>query len=404
MGNLSYSTELNEAVMLIRSGEHDKAFSLVENLKATSHSPIRDVHLLRGVCLISLNRIPEAYESLKQELRYFPDNGAARNLISDFTETPTPAPTTRNQNLSDSERVNEYWSKTDFTDEERNFYVFPVIRSRSSRLMFGESDATRRDWCEYWASQKYLASRMPVDKVLSICCGFGHLERSLAKMNVAKQIHGIDIATGAIEAARKRAIEENLYQLSYEVADINKLPIPEGTYDVIWANGALHHVKDLEVVIPKLYRSLKAGGTLIASEYVGPNYQQVGPRQAELINAVRHILPEELRAQTNNQEQKLFGKIYTPQPLSWFLENDPSESIRSAEVIPVLKTVFDVVDERPFLGTLLYYALDETFYRNFNPNNSRHTEILNTLFTLEENLYKAGEIRNDNALIICRKR
>jgi len=188
-----------------------------------------------------------------------------------------------------------------------------------------------------------------------------------------------------------------------QVADINSQALPEAAFDVIWANGALHHIKDLEVVIPNLYRALLPGGLLIASEYVGPNYQQPGARQAELINAVRHILPEELRQGNSDFEQRHYGKIYSPMPISWFLENDASESIRSAEVIPVLRSVFDQVEERPFLGTLLYYAFDENFYRNYNPSNPKHVEVLNSLFALEEGLFKVGEIKNDNALIICRK-
>lgn len=329
----------------------------------------------------------------------------------------------------DNSIVKDYWSKVDPSDSEKGFYCFPPIRSHSCKLIFNEFDASRRDWCEYWTVEKYLKDKIPFENALSICCGFGQIERILAKLGVAKKITGTDIAPGAIEGARKKADEENLTNIEYRVEDINKVKIAENTYDLIWANGALHHIKDLEVVIPALYKGLKPGGYLISNEYVGPNYQQIGKRQEEIINAVKHILPDNLRKKgkkyIENHSNKslktkfkkfikriinkyiaridIYEKLYSKTSVETFLKLDPSECVNSSNIIPVLKKTFTEVDVRYYGGSILLYALDEDFFINFRQDNPAHRKLLEMLFNMEDTLIDTGEIPNDNAHIICKK-
>jgi ubiquinone/menaquinone biosynthesis C-methylase UbiE len=201
----------------------------------------------------------------------------------------------------DLEKSRKLWSKVDCSASDRNFYAFPPIRCRSSELIFGESDASRRDWCEYWTVVKYLQDKIPFNKCLSICCGFGEVERIMVRLNVAKKIIGTDIAPGALEQAKIRAKQEGMDSIEYFEADLNEYTLPENEYDLIWANGALHHILKLEEVIPNLYKSLKHGGYLISNEYVGPNYQKTKERQQELVNAIKHLLPDELCRKENKK-------------------------------------------------------------------------------------------------------
>ncbi|MGA2162785.1 MAG: class I SAM-dependent methyltransferase [Methanoregula sp.] len=257
------------------------------------------------------------------------------------------------------DKAKTFWSKIDCSVTEKNFYSFPPIRSRSSNLIFKESDAIRRDWCEYWTVEKYLKDQIPFDKVLSICCGFGHVERVLSKLNIGKIIIGTDIALGAIEKAIKRAKDENIGNIQYYASDIQKEKLPINEYDLIWANGALHHIQKLDQVIPMLYNALKPGGFLISNEYVGPNYQQISPRHEELVNAIIHMLPPELQENPYNNYLKaksikgkgyelakfFIAKIYhrnqwKKKPISYYIKNDPSECVNSERIIPTLKQVF----------------------------------------------------------------
>ncbi len=327
--------------------------------------------------------------------------------------------------LSDVDKVKDHWSTVDCSASEKNFYCFPVIRTRSCQLIFNESDATRRDWCEYWTAEKYLKSNMPFDKCLSICCGFGEVERTLAKLHVARTIVGTDIAPGAIEEARRRAKAEGLENIKYYVSDLNNERLAPNEYDLIYANGALHHIANLERVVPELHSALHAGGYLVSNEYVGPKYQQIGVRQQEIVNAAKHLLPPELRGKAFIRKpygnslvarairygrrnctgtSQIYEILYEKPPLAHFLSTDPSECVSSDRIIPTLKHYFDEVEVKYFNGSILQYALDNRFYDNFTPSNAKHRGALQMLFELEDAFAATGELNQDNAHIICRKR
>jgi peptidoglycan/xylan/chitin deacetylase (PgdA/CDA1 family)/ubiquinone/menaquinone biosynthesis C-methylase UbiE len=295
--------------------------------------------------------------------------------------------------------VADFWSKTDCSASDRNFYCFPPIRARACQLIFGESDASRPDWCEYWTIEKYLKDKIPFEKCISVCCGFGEIERTLSRLNLAKKIIGTDIAPGAIEQARQKARAEGLGNIEYYVADMNHEKFPENEYDIIWANGALHHVEDLDNVIGMLRNALKPGGYLISNEYVGPNYQQLSKRQQEIINAAKHLLYPEFRKPCDP-----FGKAWEMPSVEKFLKTDPSECINSSQIVPLIKKHFEDVEVKHFHGSIIFYLLDSHFYDNFDFNNPKHRRLLEMLFELEDMFIEAGDISSDNAHIICRKK
>jgi SAM-dependent methyltransferase len=326
----------------------------------------------------------------------------------------------------DADIVKGHWSTADCSASEKNFYSFPAIRSRSCQLIFDETDATDRAWCEYWTVEKYLKADVPFGNALSICCGFGSAERTLSRLGVAKQIVGTDIAPGAIQEAMRRAESEGLDNIEYYVADLNQDTLPENAYDLIWAGGALHHIADLEGVVPRLYDAMRDGGYLVSNEYVGPKYQQIGPRQRELVNAVKHLLPQELRSAapclrpygdsvfargTRFARRQLgrtggagvYGTLWEGPSVGNFMATDPSEGVSSDRIIPTLQRCFDEVEVKYFNGSILFYALDSAFYDNFDARNPAHEAILQMLFDIEDTLAATGEISQDNAHIVCRK-
>jgi len=327
----------------------------------------------------------------------------------------------------DTNLVKEHWSTVDCSASDKNFYSFPPIRSRSCNLIFNETNATRRDWCEYWTIEKILKNKIPCDTILSICCGFGQVERTLSKLKCGKKIVGIDIAPGAVDAARKMASEEGCQNIEYYVADIQKETLPDNTFDIIWANGALHHIKDIDYCVPMLHKALKPDGVLISNEYVGPNYQQISKRHEELVNAAIHILPPELREDPyekykNAKSVKIKGyylyknllsrirktirsdENYRKPSIYYFLTQDPSECVNSEIIIPTLKKHFATVDVKYYNGSILLFALGPTFFNNFDGSKPAHHLLLDLLFEFEETLVEIGEIPNINAHIICQKR
>jgi len=323
---------------------------------------------------------------------------------------------------NDRSKVEEYWSEVDCSASERNFYCFPPIARHACKLVFGKSDPSGKEWSVSMTVEKSLKERIPFDDTLSICCGFGHVERILSRLNVSRNITGIDIAPRAIEEAKNRAKKENLRNIEYRVADLNSMVLPENGFDLIWSNGALHHIEAVERAVQMLYNALKHDGYLIATEYVGPRYQQLPNRQQEIINAVKHLLPPDLRDSNPRKSRGSWGwvlegfvrwflrrkdpafdRLWGPAPIRQFLRTDPSECISSDRVIPALKSVFQEIEVNNFGGSIMSYAFDDTFYNNFDMTDINHRNILEMVFGIEETLTETNELAINNAHIICRK-
>lgn len=97
-----------------------------------------------------------------------------------------------------------------------------------------------------------------------------------------------------------------------------------------------------------------------------------------------------------------FGKIWDIYPT--LMKKDPSEGIRSDEIIPIIKTTFkNDVNIRYFNGSILFYALDDRFYQNYDPNSKTDIELLDTLITIEKSMIDLGEIPPIFAHIVAHK-
>ena len=71
--------------------EADKVFAWLNQLKGR-HVPRRNVDFLRALCFVKLNQPPSAIESLKEELRYFPDHAEASALLAQLRPPEAAAP------------------------------------------------------------------------------------------------------------------------------------------------------------------------------------------------------------------------------------------------------------------------------------------------------------------------
>lgn|GEM_PF-1798882 len=359
-------------------------------------------------------------------------------------------------------KIARHWSEVE-PDVERCFFGFPPLRPYQIRWAFGERLAeTHRD-NPYWAEDIFITEYLhdhPVEAVLSLCCGFGEVERRfVGQMPGIQTCLAVDLAPGALETARQRAKDAGMDRtIRYVQADLNHYPWEAEKYDLVIANGALHHLADLETVITGIKATLKPGGILYANEHVGASYQDYPSRQLELINAAAYLVPPELRGRIGtpfrHSHQLLFwihqlyyilrGDIWIPDPQArpgWsgkrkrlasvlrslarrrrdgqaipfrfgilhdtpkprFLRSDPSECVRSADILPLIRRTFPDVEVHPYGGAILAYALDNRFYDCYDANNPMHRATLDLLCQLEEHYTQTGELGAEHAVIIARK-
>jgi len=77
----------------------------------------------------------------------------------------------------------------------------------------------------------------------------------------AKEFHGIDISTGVYKA--KQSLKKSISNLILAQADLNKLPYPDDSFDVIVSNGVLHHTPDTKLALKNVIKKLKPGGSCL---------------------------------------------------------------------------------------------------------------------------------------------
>lgn len=256
-----------------------------------------------------------------------------------------------------------------------------------------------KDWVTYVIG-KYLSKGKGSYIGLSLGCGVGILERQLQKYKIFKRLEAFDFADEAIRQARKSAKSENL-RIHYQVADLNKLKLKQNAYNFIFANSVLHHLENLEFVIEQIDRALIDKGILFISEYVGPSQFQYTNEQVKIINEILNILPYEYRKRvTDSQALKPPFSAPTKEFMDTF---DPSEAIRSAEIVRLIKKKFEVVEHTDFGGTLLHMLLQD-IAGNFDPKDPKDVTVVNLLVYFENYLIQSKILSSDFTFMVVKKK
>ncbi len=298
------------------------------------------------------------------------------------------------------EETGEYWSRklqgTAFTPECCWRAVPEVDRQRIRRETGGSEYG---HWAEYCVGE-FLAGRTPVDRMLSVGCGTGGLERILARLGAFKECDAWDVAAGAIEAARQLAREEGFGHIHYEVRDITTVELEPDQYDAVWFENALHHIEPLEKVCETLARAIKPDGYLFLNEYIGPPRFDFPPRQRELIRAAFAMIPARFRLHREAGTTLTAASIPTAAEVE---ADDSTESVRSADIPGVVESWFDVVAFHKSGGSLLQFLLNG-IAGNFRDDDPESLRVVDMLLRLEEDLLEIGELESDFAVIVARPR
>ena len=182
---------------------------------------------------------------------------------------------------------------------------------------------------------------------LSLACGNGRAEREFIRLGICERFHGIDVSSDAIEEARQNA---RGLDLTYETADLNRLVLQLGAYDLVLTQNCLHHVLELEHLAEQIWHSLKPDGCLWIHDYIGESQFQFSEQRLEIANRILAILPERYRR--DRVRDRVLRTIARPNPGALA---SSIEAVRSAEIVPVFGRWFDIDyrhEEGAFMGRL----------------------------------------------------
>jgi SAM-dependent methyltransferase len=207
-------------------------------------------------------------------------------------------------------------------DQAGNWATIPYVNVRAAEIV-GATDLGKGFWVHML--DLYSDPQRPIQRALSLACGFGHQERTLARLRKVDACDAFDISPAALDKARQFAQAEGLHNINYECRDINDLKLTH-QYDAVIAGG-IHHISNLENLFSEVSRSLAPRGFLLMYEYIGPSQCQPTARQVEAINACIRLLPKKYRVRISAQRK--LG-VSTPEEALAAIEARPAEAQTAA--------------------------------------------------------------------------
>jgi len=246
----------------------------------------------------------------------------------------------------------------------------------------------------------WIRARMPVPAchALEIGCGGGDLAFGLIEAGTCERIDAFDIAEGAIAAAQTKARDQGLRTLRFHLLDGNTWSMPRNQYDFVYASHALHHIERLEHLFAQVAATLRPGGVLFASDYVGPSRMQYADAHLAAMNLALATLPEAKRLDR-------FGILKTTirrRPVELYLQHDPSEAARSAEIIPVMRQFFDV--EVVPMGMSLSFEVLLDIVHNFDPDDAGDNALIDGIVRMEQQAEQTGEAETLFACLVAHRK
>jgi 2-polyprenyl-3-methyl-5-hydroxy-6-metoxy-1,4-benzoquinol methylase len=293
-----------------------------------------------------------------------------------------------------TKKAAEWWSDPESEAPGTQWGGVPGVVENMNRRATGDPAI---DWINHSAG--LLSKFAKPIKALSLGCGFGVIERVLRRSDYCQLIHGVDVAEGAIEGARKAAQDEGLDGLTYEVADLNTAKLPKETYDAVYVHAALHHVFQLEHLLDQIKQTLKPGGLFVAYEYIGPSQMQFPRRHLELADIFLKVIPERYR---KFQRRGGIKKKALRASLDSMNSADPSEGIRASEIVPLIASRFEIRHFRYVGGTLLLLVFNE-IAGNFLESDLEIMPLVDALITLDNFLIDSAVLPSYHVYMVCQK-
>ncbi|MDO8519959.1 MAG: class I SAM-dependent methyltransferase [Deltaproteobacteria bacterium] len=102
-------------------------------------------------------------------------------------------------------------------------------------------------------------------RVLEVGCGSGKISRYLVDRLHCKTYTGVDISPQMIAQAEAGTHRDT--RLIFQVADAQKLPFDDGSFDAVIVMDLLHHLKNWKKAVREIHRVLKDGGKFLLKDY-----------------------------------------------------------------------------------------------------------------------------------------
>lgn len=101
-------------------------------------------------------------------------------------------------------------------------------------------------------------------RVLDLACGPGFVALEFAKHG--PEVIGVDLTAAMLKKAREMARRENLRNVTFRRANVNRLPFADESFDLVVTRASFHHFSQPDCVLGEMVRVVKRGGRILISD------------------------------------------------------------------------------------------------------------------------------------------
>jgi ubiquinone/menaquinone biosynthesis C-methylase UbiE len=104
--------------------------------------------------------------------------------------------------------------------------------------------------------------------ILDVCTGTGAVALRMAEKFRDCQITGIDLSSGMLQQAQRKAEQKNLANVNFIQMDLDHLSFPAAQFDVATCSFGLFFLPDMLAALNNIKQVVKPGGSIVISSFV----------------------------------------------------------------------------------------------------------------------------------------
>lgn len=106
----------------------------------------------------------------------------------------------------------------------------------------------------------FLRHLRPGMRVLDVGCGPGSITLGFAETVSPGEVVGVDFQPSQVSLAQGLSVARGMKNTRFEVADAYRLPFPDGSFDAVFANAVMWHLREPLRALTEVRRVLRPGG------------------------------------------------------------------------------------------------------------------------------------------------
>jgi SAM-dependent methyltransferase len=113
---------------------------------------------------------------------------------------------------------------------------------------------------------KLLDDSIPGDaRIVEVGCGTGQTSLYLARAD--RTVVALDLSREALKLGAAAAGRYGIDRISFVEADLNRLPLRDGAFDLVYSSGVLHHTPDPRAAFARIAKAVRPGGMIVIGLY-----------------------------------------------------------------------------------------------------------------------------------------